>query len=115
MAYKLVPSDQFRADLVSLAGYISENLGAPQAAKRIVDDIVDATKRIAATPSIKAISKKPKLRQLRYREYYIDNYAIVYRVHEDAAYLLRLFHQSQNYENDIESDAVTQSVSENED
>ena len=56
---------------------------------------------IAAFPAIKAVSKKPELRRLGYREYFGENYVIVYRVQEDAVYLLRLFHQSQDYERDL--------------
>ena len=98
MACSFVATAAFERDYDETIAYLVYNLKSPQAAARLIDKMDGAVAKITDNPLINAISRKPTLRALEYREEFVLGYVMLYRVEEDAVVAKRLFHMSQNYE-----------------
>ena len=98
MAYSFVATDAFERDYDSALAYIAYELGAPKATGRMMDAMDASIQKIAGNPFLNAVSRKPTLEALAYREEFIGNYVMLYRIEEDAVVAKRLFHMSQDYE-----------------
>ena len=98
MAYKFVATAAFERDYDSALAYITYELDAPKAAMRMIDAMDASIEKISSNPKINAISRKPTLRALDYREEFIGNYVMLYRIERDVIVAKRLFHMTQDYE-----------------
>ena len=98
MAYSFVATDAFERDYDSALAYITYELGAPKAAARMLDMMDASIEKIADNPFLNAISTKPTLEALEYREEFVGNYVMLYRVEGNDIVAKRLFHMSQDYE-----------------
>ena len=98
MAYEVDRALSFEEDLNAAASYLIEELGSPQSASSLFDEVEHAIEVLEEMPFIHAVSKRLNLREWAYREYPVKNYVIIYRVEGDKVYFLRLFHQTQLYE-----------------
>ena len=98
MAYSFVATDAFERDYDSALAYIAYELGAPKAASRMIDLMQQSVDRIAENPYLSAISTKPTLEALEYREEFVGNYVMLYKVEGADVVAKRLFHMSQDYE-----------------
>ena len=97
MAYSFVATDAFERDYDSALAYIAYELGAPKAAGRMVDTMQRSVDKITDNPFINAISAKPTLESLEYREEFVGNYVMLYRVEGGDIVAKRLFRMSQDY------------------
>ena len=102
MAYKVLREDSFEHDYIQAVDYLAEQLHGPQAAKHFILSMRNAASVLQATPFVCAISTKGILADYEMREYFVDNYVIVYRIDEKEhqVKLHRLFHQLQQYDDE---------------
>ncbi|MBQ9955220.1 MAG: type II toxin-antitoxin system RelE/ParE family toxin [Eggerthellaceae bacterium] len=96
--YSLVVTAAFERDYDDALAYLTYNLKSPQAATRLMDEMDKAFAQIAGNPLINAISRKPSLARLEYREQRAANYVLLYGIEGDDVVVKRLFHMSQAYE-----------------
>jgi len=101
MEYSLLITESFKQDVMETIGYLADNLGSPSAACRLFDAIDDAIGLIRCMPEMHAISTKPRLCDCGIRECLVRNYVIAYRVDGANVIVLRLFHQTQDYEQPV--------------
>ena len=98
MAYSFVGTEAFERDYDEVLAYLVYQLDAPQAACRLMDEMDASISKIAANPFINAVSRKPSLSVLEYREEFVGRYVMLYRVEDGAIVAKRLFHGGQDYE-----------------
>lgn len=98
MAYSLVMTAAFERDYDSVLAYLSYNLKSPQAAGSLMDQMDAALERLESNPFLNAISRKPSLARLEYREERALGYVLLYRIEGEDVVVKRLFHMSQAYE-----------------
>ena len=98
MAASFVATEAFERDYDSALAYITYNLGAPAAAARMVDAMDESVGKVADSPFLNAVSTKPTLAALEYREEFVGSYVMLYMVEVDIVVAKRLFHMSQDYE-----------------
>lgn len=98
MAYRVVPTASFRAELDSVLAYLVEDLASPSAAKKLHKGILKARELLSESPEMKGVSTKVMLGEHDFRELLVRNYMVVYHFDGEAVYLEHLFHQSQDYE-----------------
>lgn len=99
MTYEVKATSSFEQDVIDVANYLALSFSSPSGIDRLINELERIKSIFAATPFLNAISNKSLLKKRSYREHYILNYVIVYRIENDVVYLIRLFHQRQNYEN----------------
>lgn len=98
MVYSFVATEAFERDYDSALAYITYELGAPKAAADMMDAMDRSIEKIADNPYLNAVSTKPTLEALGYREEFVGNYVMLYGVEGDCIVAKRLFHMSQDYE-----------------
>lgn len=98
MEYSVRVTEAFEDDLFDVLAYLIETCGANGAAERVLQEVDSAKALLAVQPFIRAESRKARLRDISYCEYFIMGYVIVYRIAGDEVLFLRFFHQTQLYE-----------------
>lgn len=98
MGYGLFATEAFERDHDETLAYLVYNLGAPQAAARFMDVMDASIAKIGENPFANAISRKPTLDFLEYREERVGGYVMLYRVEDERVVIKRLFHATQDYE-----------------
>ena len=98
MAHDFVATAAFERDYDNALAYITYELGAPAAATRMMDAMDASIAKIADNPLINAVSRKPSLAALEYREEFVGNFVMLYRIEDDTVVAKRLFHARQDYE-----------------
>lgn len=98
MALDFVATAAFEKDYDNALAYITYQLGSPHAALNLMDAMDVSIERITEFPEINAVSQKPTLQRLGYREEIIGGYVMLYRIEENAIVAKRLFHMTQDYE-----------------
>lgn len=101
MAYSFVATAAFERDYDEALAYLIYNLNSPQAAKNLLDAMDASIEKISENPLINAVSHKPSLEALGYREEFVMRYVMLYRVEDDSVVAKRLFHMAQDYESYI--------------
>lgn len=101
MTYRIVATNSFERDYDRIVAYIAHELDAPQAALSLMNEVESAALRIAENPLIRAISQKPVLAKSNYREYFIKNYTILYKIEKDIVIFGRMHHQTRNYGSNV--------------
>lgn len=100
MAYKLVRTDAFQADLDAAIRYIAISLENKIAAASLLTAIEKSYDDIKRMPLMYEACHDPYLKELGYRKAAVRNYIMVYKVDEKSqiVYMMRLFHGRQDYE-----------------
>ena len=98
MVYSAVFYSEFDDDLDAIIGYHVKQLAAPKAARTLLDDLDNAIDLIQRFPTVNAVSSKPLLAELGYREQFVRNYVVLYRFDGETVYVARMFHLTQDYE-----------------
>lgn len=98
MAREFVATEAFERDYDSALAYISYDLGSPRAAARMMDAMDASIAKLQDNPLLNAISTKPTLEALEYREELVGAYVMLYRVENGNVVAKRLFHTNQDYE-----------------
>lgn len=99
MAYSFLGTASFERDYDEALAYIVYDLRSPQAAKNLIEQMEESIKRISENPFINAVSQKPTLASIEYREEFVGNYVLLYKVEDEAIVAKRLFHMTQDYQN----------------
>lgn len=68
--------------MVELVGYIARELGDPQAAGRLAEDLIEAGERIPDFPYASPVYRPIRPLEQEYRRLLVRNYAMFYRVDE---------------------------------
>lgn len=95
MAYKVVVARSFENDLRKVLSCYAE---LPNAAKKLIAELEKAHSVLEEMPELNAPMRFVSEGSVEYRRYLVKQYSLVYRIEGDKVYLLRLFHQSQDYE-----------------
>ena len=99
MTYRFVATAAFVRDYDSVLAYLVYEAHSPKAAVRLIDEMDHSIEKISRNPLLNAISAKPTLAALEYREELVGNYVLLYRIEEEGLVVAkRLFHMSQDYE-----------------
>ncbi|MBQ9022021.1 MAG: type II toxin-antitoxin system RelE/ParE family toxin [Eggerthellaceae bacterium] len=102
MGYSLVVAPEFEDDLDAIVDYHVNQLHAPKAAKTLLDELDMAIELVQQIPTINAVSQKPLLRELGYREQQVRKYVFLYRFDSETVFVMRMFHLTQDFECRIE-------------
>ena len=81
--YKVKLSPKALRDLESIYAYISETLVANESADTLADKLDEAIFSLDEFPLRGAVRKVGRYANKGYRQLFVDNYVIVYRVNED--------------------------------
>ena len=98
MAYEIIYTETFEREYDEILQYLVMRLHTPQAAQALMTALDDTCSLLADNPELKALSSKPMLEELGFREWLVKNYVVVYRAEDDFLYLEHIFHQSQDFE-----------------
>ncbi len=72
------------ADLDDIFLYVSRELSAPNAAAKLIDDIISAVHLLRDNPLLAPVSRDNKLASEGYRTLFVRNYVVFYVVNEKA-------------------------------
>lgn len=99
--YKVVITDDAKAQLRHHLSYISNFLHNKTAAKAVRDDARETSKEISNVAESLNYCNNPKLAKLGYRKmnFRKHDYVMLYRIEGDTAFVEWIFHQLQDYEN----------------
>ena len=88
-------------DMVDIAKYISQDLGNPIAAEKLVDEMIEAADKLVDFPYLYAIHQLVKPLNYEYRKLIINNYIMFYRVDEKnkQVTISRVIYARREYEN----------------
>lgn len=68
-----------------------------KAAKHFIDELEKTISELEETPNTFPFSQEPRPRILGYQEALLMNYILLSRAEKQSVYIVRIFHQSQNY------------------
>jgi addiction module RelE/StbE family toxin len=94
--YKLVFLPQALKDINALTRYISVNLQAPMAARRLKKDIADAATGLTKNPLRHRVYISPRKLQFEYRKLRVKNYVVFYVVKENLVEIHRVLYSRRN-------------------
>ena len=89
-----------REDLMGIAGYISEELGSPRAAMRLIEKIVAAADGLADFPYAYPVYIPIRPTLYEYRKMRVENYLVFYSVAEAAktVTVMRIIYAKRDFE-----------------
>lgn len=99
MGYRIIITDEANGQVDDIIDYVVNVLKNLTAARAIIDDIELAYKRIESSAEAFAYCEDSYIAAKEYRKLALDNhdYVIIYRVEEDLAYVVGVFHMMQDY------------------
>lgn len=102
-SYKLVYLEQFRNDLKEIAVYITNELKSPQAAAKLVGNIISAAEGLKQFPYAQAVYVPIKPLKYEYRKLIVENHMLFYRIDETEkeVVITRIIYARRNLMNKI--------------
>lgn len=97
MASKVIVTREARRDLVSIVGYLVDDLDARQAASDFMDAFAAVASRIKEYPGLYPLCPDESLARRGIRKALAGGYVVLYKNAENVSYVMRVFHQSQDY------------------
>lgn len=97
MAYSIHFVAEALVDQESIVHYLAETHTNHKAAKHFVGELEEVVSLLEEMPGAFPFPNEPRLRTLGYQKALFMNYALLFRVEGEAVYIVRIFHQSQNY------------------
>ena len=100
MVYKVIIMPPAKRRLDMYVFYTVETLGNRQAAKAILADARDTTKRLSMTADSLKICNNPILAKYGYRKirFAKHKFVMLYRIHDNTVIVDGMFHELQDYE-----------------
>lgn len=92
---KLTPAAQRDRD--AIIEYLLDKLHAPGSAAKFMDRLDEAIGMLQCAPESFPRSREPRLHKLGYHKAPIMNYLALYRIEGQAAIIVRIVHQTQDY------------------
>lgn len=83
-------------DIRQIARYKIKTVG-PKSAENFMKKILDTMRLLEETPLLGPLHHDSDLRRLGYRKLFCGEYICIYKVVEDRAVVLRIFHGSESY------------------
>ena len=101
--YKVVKTDKANSQLKGYLYYLRNDLNNPQAAKAVRDDYRDTLKQLKNVAGSLKTCDNPNLakRNLKRICFQRHDYVILFRVEDNIATIVRIYHMLQDYENKI--------------
>lgn len=99
--YKTIISPRAVELLESYLNYIENEYSAYETARSIYQDALETQKRLETVAGSLGYLKDPALPSMGYRKINFKHhrYLMIYRVDGDKAFIVAIYHQSQDYEN----------------
>jgi plasmid stabilization system protein ParE len=94
--YKLVFLQRALEDINAIARYISVDLEAPRAARRLKKDIAEATADLTKNPLRHRVYISQRELQFEYRKMQVKNYSVFYVVTENLVEIHRVLYSRRN-------------------
>lgn len=94
-------TNAFEQDYDRIVAYIAHDLKSPQTAASLMDEVEYAASTLAANPWMHAVSKRPLLAKLQYREHFVKHHVILYKIEDDTVVFGRMHHQTRNYGSNV--------------
>ena len=83
------------ADLAEIQRYVARD--DPDAADRIVDDLLDSMERLGRLPTMAPLACDPRLKALGYRALVRGRYVVFYKIVGQHVRVYRVLHQRREY------------------
>lgn len=101
--YEIEFTEDCRDEIRDIYKYISENLKAEQAAKRLMKKMRDNIMALAESPEIYVTITKRDKRKRDFRRMVVDNYIILYTIDENrkTIYISHMYYGKRNYMEDL--------------
>lgn len=101
--YEIEFTEDCRDEIRDIYKYISENLKAEQAAKRLMKKMRDNVMALAESPEIYVTITKRDKRKRDFRRMVVDNYVILYTIDENkkTIYISHMYYGKRNYMEDL--------------
>ena len=97
MAYNVNFAAEALADQESIVRYLVNDLGNQKAARHFIEELSGAISALRETPNAFPFSRETRLRLFGYQKALFMNYVLLFRTEEQNVYIVRIFHQSQDY------------------
>lgn len=100
MEYEVILSEQAKDDFRKIVHHLLYEFGNEQAAANVINDMEDTITRLSRIAISLKLCDEPELRATGYRTIHFrrHRYFLVYRVIENQAYVIDVFHDLQDYE-----------------
>lgn len=98
MAFEVRATCEFERDYDSILDHLLNGLHSRSGAMRLLDEMDRAESLLRHNPFINGVSLKSALSERQCREFMVAGYVVLYVIEDGVVYLLRMFHQSQDYE-----------------
>ena len=101
MVYNVEMTERAKEQLDAFVRYLVLDLKKPQAASNLLDDAVDTEESLAFVAGSIPYCSDPDLqkREIRKIHFTKHRYLWLYRVEDDTAYVMAMYHELQDYEN----------------
>ena len=101
MVYNVEMTERAKEQLDVFVRYLVLDLKNPQAASNLLDDAVDTEESLAFVAGSIPYCSDPDLqkREIRKIHFTKHRYPWLYRVEDDTAYVMAMYHELQDYEN----------------
>lgn len=101
MGFKVVLTDKAKLHAQNILDYIFYELENVQAAVSVEQDMKDTTARLSHVTDNLKLCDAPELRALGYRTIHLirHRYFMLYKIIDDCAYIIGIYHDLQDYEN----------------
>ncbi|HBI62907.1 MAG TPA: type II toxin-antitoxin system RelE/ParE family toxin [Lachnospiraceae bacterium] len=104
MEFKVVLSRQAQIDFRNITHYLLYDLRNEQAAISVTNDMEHTIEQLSYMAGGLKLCDDPRLRDLGYRTIHFKrhNYFMLYRIQDDTVYVDAIYHDLQNYEDDLQ-------------
>ena len=97
--FKIVFTDNCKQEMDDIYNYISNNLYAPKAVKKLMNKVEKTIQSLKDMPKAYATIKKYDELEMEYRRIVINNYVIIYTISEqdNIIYIVHMYYGRSNY------------------
>lgn len=99
LEYKIIFTNDAVKDMDRIFRYISENLYSPNAARDLMNRVIEAIDKLKYIPKAHNVIKKHSKLKMEYRRVVIKNYVIIYTMDEimKIIYVVNVFYARSDY------------------
>ena len=97
MAYNVLETQCVRSELIGALRCIEDVPCEPTAAAELAAKYIEFVENVGRFPEMYPQVHESSLRAKGHRKATLKNYLVLYRCEGDTAYVMHLFHQSQDY------------------
>lgn len=103
MEYSIKLTEEFLTEIDEICAYISDNLKAPNAAKRLREKVIYNVLLLEKSPMMFEKIEKMSKTKRQYRRIVINNYVILYTIdkQEKNIYIAHIYYGGRNYIEDL--------------